>query len=284
MLRHDLQSEASCGHGRVDRSAVSDVHRDAGRPDPARDDERGHVSEGDGLDGACLAPDPREDPPRRHVDGHLGLAVGRRLHTPRFNRPGPERAGAVPARCRVAVRVPEQHAAVRARIVGGNQEAAIRVGVSTRLMAEKLADGVHRLVGGRPLAALTHAGARYLRDARGDDPERLAGRVVVGADVLQQSGRPKLLARYVVKRFTKASAMSATSCQPLSIVKAWPRPLISTISVTPGLRFCRLNEAFAIAHGTVWSFSPEMMSKGPRSGLIVLTFASVQGLMLAPAA
>ena len=41
-----------------------------------------------------------------------------------------------------------------------------------------------------------------------------------------------------VKRFTNASAVSATSRQPLSIVSACPRPAISTISVTPGLRAC----------------------------------------------
>ena len=83
---------------------------------------------------------------------------------------------------------------------------------------------------------------------------------------------------------TNASALSATSRQPLSIVSAWPRLGISTISVTPSLRFCRLNDAFAIAHGTVLSFSPEMISSGPRSGFLVFTFASVQGFRLAVAA
>jgi hypothetical protein len=45
-----------------------------------------------------------------------------------------------------------------------------------------------------------------------------------------------------------------------------------------------LNEAFAIAHGTVWSFSPEMISSGPRSGFSLSTLASVHGLRLAVAA
>ena len=54
--------------------------------------------------------------------------------------------------------------------------------------------------------------------------------------------------------------------------------------MTPSLRFCFLYEALAIAHGTVWSFSPEMISSGPRSGFLVLTFASVHGLRLAVAA
>jgi hypothetical protein len=39
--------------------------------------------------------------------------------------------------------------------------------------------------------------------------------------------------------------------------------------------------AFAIAHGTVWSFSPSMMSRGPRSGFLVSTFDSVHGLRFA---
>jgi hypothetical protein len=40
----------------------------------------------------------------------------------------------------------------------------------------------------------------------------------------------------------------------------------------------------AIAQGTVLSFSPEMISSGPRSGFFVSTFASVHGLRLAVAA
>ena len=56
------------------------------------------------------------------------------------------------------------------------------------------------------------------------------------------------------------------------------------ISVTPSLRFCFLNEAFEMAHGTVWSCSPEMISSGPRSASRLLTFASVHGLRFAVAA
>ena len=54
-----------------------------------------------------------------------------------------------------------------------------------------------------------------------------------------------------VNLLTNSRALSATSRQPLSIVSAWPRPLISTISVTPLFFFCFLKEAFAIAQGTV---------------------------------
>src|SRR5207253_2341763 len=36
-----------------------------------------------------------------------------------------------------------------------------------------------------------------------------------------------------------------------------------------------------MAHGTVLSFSPEMMSRGPRSGFTVLTLTSVHGFTVA---
>ena len=43
-----------------------------------------------------------------------------------------------------------------------------------------------------------------------------------------------------VNRCTNFRAVSATSCQPLSIVSEWPRFGILVISVTAGLRRCRL--------------------------------------------
>jgi hypothetical protein len=67
-------------------------------------------------------------------------------------------------------------------------------------------------------------------------------------------------------RLTKSSAVCPTSCQPWSMVSEWPRLGVFLISVTLGLRFCRLLDALAIAHGTVWSFSPSRISSGPRSG------------------
>src|SRR5260370_41939914 len=81
-----------------------------------------------------------------------------------------------------------------------------------------------------------------------------------------------------------ASEMSATSRQPLSTVSACPRLGILMISVTPLLCFWRLNDASAIAHGAVLSFSPDVINKGPRSGFSTSTFASVHGLTLAVAA
>ncbi len=49
----------------------------------------------------------------------------------------------------------------------------------------------------------------------------------------------EVLAGYV-NRLTKARAVSATSRQPLSLVRACPRFLISMISVGPGLSCCCL--------------------------------------------
>src|SRR5215216_39779 len=54
-----------------------------------------------------------------------------------------------------------------------------------------------------------------------------------------------------------------------------------SISVTAWFCRWRLNDAFAIAHGTVWSFSPSMISSGPRSGFLGSSLASVRGFRLA---
>jgi len=48
--------------------------------------------------------------------------------------------------------------------------------------------------------------------------------------------------------------------------------------------FLSFGEALDKGEGTVWSFSPEIISNGPRSGLWVSTLASVQGFRLAVAA
>jgi hypothetical protein len=57
--------------------------------------------------------------------------------------------------------------------------------------------------------------------------------------------------RCYANRLTNASAVSATSRQPLSIVSECPRSGTLTISVTPSLPRCFLNAAFAMDHGTV---------------------------------
>src|SRR5258708_40221702 len=79
------------------------------------------------------------------------------------------------------------------------------------------------------------------------------------------------------------SEMLAPSRQPLATVSGWPRFGISTISGTPLLSRWRSNDAFAIAHGAVLSFSPEVINRGPRSGFSISTFASVQRVRVAVA-
>src|SRR4051794_6414785 len=91
-------------------------------------------------------------------------------------------------------------------------------------------------------------------------------------------------ARYRTQRLTKASEMSQTSRQPLSMVSPWPRLGIVTVSVTPGLRDCFSKIALVMAGGTVLSFSPETISIGPRSGFRLSALASVHALRLAVAA
>ena len=68
------------------------------------------------------------------------------------------------------------------------------------------------------------------------------------------------------------------------MVSECPRPSICTISVTAEFRRCFLYDEFTIAHGTVWSCSPAISSIGPRSGFLLLTLTSVQGLRFADAA
>jgi hypothetical protein len=54
------------------------------------------------------------------------------------------------------------------------------------------------------------------------------------------------------------------------MTSACPPSLISTISVTAlSLRFCRLNDAFAIDQGTVLSFSPEEVSQSAVSVVLL---------------
>jgi hypothetical protein len=67
--------------------------------------------------------------------------------------------------------------------------------------------------------------------------------LVGGRNVQAPAGWPRRrsnAARGQAKRLTKASAVPATSRQPLSIVSACPRPAISASSVTPPLCCCFL--------------------------------------------
>src|SRR5690606_18723671 len=112
----------------------------------------------------------------RHVDDHVRLPVGGGLDETFADGVDAERDRAVAARRGVAVLVPEQRAEVRAGVVGRYEEAAVHVGVAARLVHQQLAEVVD--VGGIG-AAFQDGGARDGGDAAGDDPERLARRVVV---------------------------------------------------------------------------------------------------------
>ena len=83
---------------------------------------------------------------------------------------------------------------------------------------------VHRA----PLQAPSH---RWL-----DDPHTRGTKLRI---LTEADGNPLALHAYA-NRLTKSSADWATSRQPWSIVRAWPRFGIFTISVTAELRRCRL--------------------------------------------
>jgi hypothetical protein len=73
--------------------------------------------------------------------------------------------------------VEEDDAEVGAVVLGLGDEAAVHVGVAARLEDEQPADVVELLL--REAALLEDRGAAKRVDAAGDDPERLAGGVVV---------------------------------------------------------------------------------------------------------
>ena len=104
--------------------------------------------------------------------------------------------------------------------------------------------GVGRRVRRRAVRAAAVVHLRRGRRPRPDlrrDPPRAPRRRAGGA---RRGGarhrRSDPLGAAQAKRLTKSSAVWATSCQPLSITSACPRSGTSVISVTPGLRFCRL--------------------------------------------
>ncbi len=190
--RGDGEPEGGCRDGGVAGARVRQVDRDGpargGDLDPSGGDPGGYVAEGHAGGAARPAVDEGGDPAGGHVDPHPRHAVRRRRDQPRVHRPGAERHGAVAARGGVAVLVPEQHAQVRALVVRRDDEAAVHPAVAARLVREQPADVVQRAGargGGaaagaeRDGAALGDGAARDGRQAGGDDPERLARRVVV---------------------------------------------------------------------------------------------------------
>jgi hypothetical protein len=81
----------------------------------------------------------------------------------------------------------------------------------------------------RPSLSSRASSARYGHSEAGGPLIKLRQRLVGGADDLSYTNR-----------LMNPSAVSATSRHPLSMVRACPRFGIFTISVTAGLRLCRL--------------------------------------------
>ena len=161
--------------------------------------------------------------PDGHVDHDVDLAVVRRGDQAGVDRPRAERDRAVPAGGRVAVLVPEQHAEVRAVVVGRHQEAAVHVGVAARLVAQQPPHRVDRAGRGRGSRRSSTVAPGDRGRAAGHDPERLAGRVVV---------RRGDLGRYRVTHASGSSASLAT--------RAGRRPAATSASVTRSTTLRRL--------------------------------------------
>jgi hypothetical protein len=64
------------------------------------------------------------------------------------------------------------------------------------------------------------------------------------------------------------------------VAAAWDLDDLGDSLVAPLL----LEGGVGYSRETVWSFSPEMISSGPRSGFVLFTFTSVHGFRLAVAA
>jgi hypothetical protein len=190
----DVHTDACGGHERVQRPAVCDVDFGARRPHAASDHERRHVAERHGCDGTSAATHAGHYPARGHVDRHVDLAVGFGGDPSRLDRPGPEGDRAVPTGRGVPILVPEQRAQVGAFVVGRDEKAAVHVGVAPRLMAQQPPDAIDLLGRGGALTALSYIGPRDLHLALGDDPEGLAGGVIVGRRNLHRRQSPAALA------------------------------------------------------------------------------------------
>ena len=137
----------------------------------------------------------------------------------------------------------------------GFEPATARPPSRNDLVAWRGFDGLARL-NWAELAGCAHFGPRIGPSPHGDHvlPARRASRRVEqqagsGALVIpaRESAHRRKVARMsaarralYVNRCTNLSAVSATSRQPLSIVSEWPRFGTLVISVTAGLRRCRL--------------------------------------------
>ena len=162
--------------GGVEGAAEGDVDGAAGRLESPRPDERGHVAEPDRAHAAALDLRPRLEAAGRDVDDDAVLALPALDHA-LVERPGDERDRPVAAGGRVALVVEEDDAEVGAVVVRRHDVAAVHVRMAARLVDDEPAVGVEVVAGEPP--PLEDRRARERRHARGQDPERLAARVVV---------------------------------------------------------------------------------------------------------
>ena len=137
-------------------------------------------------------------------------------------------------------------------------------------------DGVHLDRVGARLDRCLPAVAGLREPGQGQAPRLADAKRQLGGQVghdLELGGGKERRAGYRPRSPSQASAASATSRQPLSIVSEWPRSGNSRKSVTAGeCRYC-LTVARLTASGTVWSLPPAVTSSGPRDALRVSTFA-----------
>ena len=161
---------------RVERASERDLELVLADLEPGRVDVRGHVAEAHRAHATVLDVRPGFEASRRYVDDHVVLALGS-LDDALVERPRDERDRPVPARGRVAGVVEEDDAEVRAVVVRLDDVAAVHVGMPARLVDQQAAYVVEPVVGVASLVEDRRPAQGI--DAAGDDPERLAGSVVV---------------------------------------------------------------------------------------------------------
>ncbi len=191
--------------------------------------ERRDVAKAHGSDHASLDASPGLEPAGGDVDDdpRLGL-LGREpaaLERPRDERDRPVAAGG-----RIALVVEEDDAEVGAVVLRLGDEAAVHVRVAARLVDEQLAHVVEMLQ--RKTALVENRAPRGRLDAAGDDPKRLAARVVVdGLDVQRPVKRGRRFSPNAVTPSAKSSvrvacdwsSASSSSCSSSVPSCAWSK-------------------------------------------------------------
>ena len=165
IARLDGQARISGPHVGVDGASVPDA--DAHAPaaglgfDASRQRIAGDVDEVHPGDLPRPGADPRHHAAGRDIDGHIRDAARVRDDAAAVDGPHAQRDRAMPARGREAIFVPEQDTEICPGVVRRRDEAAVHVGVTTRLETEQLPQPVHCRVGDRPGTPVGDAIARY---------------------------------------------------------------------------------------------------------------------------